>query len=116
MSKMSESFLLIIIFIFAGTSEIIMGMPLLMKKIKPNWYYGFRTPKTRSDEKIWYKINKYFGRDMIICGIILIIGSLFLITTIDLFTTEEIVIVLMVFTLFPLAFAIVRGFLYLKEL
>jgi len=47
----------------------------LLCKIKPNWLYGFRLPKTLSDEDICYKTNKYVGRDFIFAGILVIFGS-----------------------------------------
>ena len=60
---MEYGVLMPLVFIFVGMLEIIMGIPLLLEKIKPNALYGFRTPKTRSSDEIWYKVNKYVGRD-----------------------------------------------------
>ena len=67
-----DNFTLIIIFVLAGFMEVILGKSMLLGKIKPNWFYGFRTSKTMSNKEIWYKSNKYFGRNLIIIGIILI--------------------------------------------
>jgi len=72
------SALIPLVFIFIGLLEIIMGIPLLLEKIKPNALYGFRTPKTRSSDEIWYKINKYVGRDFVVAGIIVTLCSPFL--------------------------------------
>ena len=66
---------LIVIYIIVGFLEIILGLPFLLGKIKPNWLYGFRLPKTLSDEDICYKTNKYVGRDFIFAGILVIFGS-----------------------------------------
>ena len=37
---------------------IIISLPLILGVVPPNHVYGFRTNKTLSDEKIWYKANK----------------------------------------------------------
>jgi len=63
-------------FIFVGALEIIMGLPLMYGKIKPNWLYGFRTPKTVKNEELWYKINEQTGRGFIISGMIVILIAL----------------------------------------
>lgn len=70
--------IIILAFILIGIIEIILGIPLLLEKIKPNRLYGFRIAKTLSSDEIWYKSNKYVGRDFIVTGIIVILGSLFL--------------------------------------
>ena len=111
-----DSFTLIIIFVLAGFMEVILGMPLLLEKIKPNWFYGFRTPKTMSNKEIWYKSNKYLGRDFIIIGIILIIGSLFLLLPGISFSLAEIAYIELFLTLIPIIIVLIRGFVYLKKL
>ena len=47
---------------------IILSIPLIIEKIGPNHIYGFRTSKTLSDEKIWYKANRFGGWCMLIAG------------------------------------------------
>lgn len=39
--------------------------------MRPNFWYGCRTHKTLSDEKIWYAVNRVTGRDMILGGAII---------------------------------------------
>jgi len=111
-----DTYSLILIFILAGSMEIILGLPLLFEKIKPNWIYGFRTSKTMSDKDIWYKSNKYLGRDFIIIGIFLIIGSSFLLLPGFNFSLEEIAYIELFLTLIPIIFVLIRGFSYLKKL
>jgi len=111
-----DNFILILIFVLAGFMEVILGFPLLFEKIKPNWFYGFRTPKTMSNKDIWYKSNKYLGRDFIIAGIILIIGSLFLLIPSNGFSIEEIAYIELFLTILPIIVVLIRGFVYLKKL
>jgi len=108
--------IIILAFILIGILEIILGIPLLLKKVKPNWLYGFRLPKTLSSDEIWYKSNKYVGRDLIVVGIIVILGSLFLL----IFKTDSLAIGISLLSILliilPIIVILIRGFNYLKEL
>jgi len=66
-----------ILFIFIGILEILLSIPLIFMKIKPNNYFGFRTKQTVADTTIWYKVNKRFGLLLIGSGVVLIIGMMF---------------------------------------
>ena len=48
---------------------IILSLPLIFKKVPPNHIYGFRTKRTLSNEKIWYKANKDCGLYFAAAGI-----------------------------------------------
>jgi len=54
----------IIIIQLTGLVLIAVSIPLIFGKIKPNRWYGFRTPTTLSDEQIWYAANKKTSIDM----------------------------------------------------
>ena len=53
------------------TNLILLGIsiPLFLKKIPPNQWYGIRTAKTLSDENIWYNANYIAGIDMLVVSI-----------------------------------------------
>jgi uncharacterized membrane protein len=113
---MDENLLIIIIFILVGIMEIILGIPLIYKKIKPNWFYGFRLPETVSNKEIWYKVNKQTGKDFVISGFILIITSLILlilIRSIDIITITMIQTIVLLVTITAI---IARGLALLKKL
>ena len=38
------------------------AVPLIMRKVPRNGIYGFRTPATLRDERVWYEANAYFGK------------------------------------------------------
>ena len=65
-------------FLFAavGFVFIALGIPLFRGQVKPNAWYGCRTTKTMSNERIWYAVNRITGRDMIAAGIAALIASL----------------------------------------
>lgn len=65
-----------LIFSAAGVVFIALGIPLLRGRVRPNSWYGCRTEKTLSDEKVWYAVNRVTGRDLAAGGIALIAGSL----------------------------------------
>jgi len=67
-----------ITFLLVGLVFIGLSIPLLYKKIKPNYWYGFRTQKTLSSEEIWYKANKYMAKDCIILGSLMVLYNLIL--------------------------------------
>lgn len=113
---MDDSLLIILIFIIAGILEIIQAIPLVLEKIKRNRLYGFRTPKTFSSDEIWYKANKYVGKDFVFSGIILVVGSLFLLLFKESISTDEIVWIELLLVFLPLAILLIRGFNYLKKL
>jgi hypothetical protein len=59
-----------IFFICSGLLITGLSIPMILRKLKPNGWYGFRTPKTLSDEKIWYPANVYSGKILLAVGII----------------------------------------------
>ena len=112
---MDDRLLIILILISVGALEIIMGIPLLLEKIKPNWLYGFRIPKTLSNEKIWYECNKYMGRDFIVAGTIVVLVSIALLTFVNIFSLMEIIWIEVIILLVPIIIILIRGFIYLKK-
>lgn len=65
-----------IIIACASIVIIVISIPLILDKIKPNNLYGFRTQKTLSNEEIWYKANKFAGIALLISGIIALVSAL----------------------------------------
>ena len=113
---MSIELLLIIITVLIGILYIIIGVPLLFEKVKPNWLYGFRLPKTLSNDEIWYKSNKYVGREFIVAGIVVVFGSLFLLVFKSSFSIIEITWMGASLLTIPLIVVLIKGVIYLKKL
>lgn len=40
---------------------IAVSIPLILNKVPPNNFYGFRTPKTKSSPQVWYPANRQSG-------------------------------------------------------
>ena len=72
---MSEVTIAPLIFSGVGVVFIGLGIPLFQKRVPPNSWYGCRTTKSLSDERIWYAVNRITGQDMILTGILIIMSS-----------------------------------------
>lgn len=64
-----------LLFAAVGLVFVGLGVPLLRGRVPPNMWYGCRTEKTLSDEKIWYAVNRVTGRDLIVAGLMLVVSS-----------------------------------------
>jgi uncharacterized membrane protein len=51
-----------------GAIYIALGVPLALRRVRPNGFYGFRTSKTMDTETIWYEVNAFTGKAFIWCG------------------------------------------------
>ena len=56
--------------IFASVGLLLMGLalPLMLRRVKPNYLYGLRVPATFADESVWYEANARSARDMLALG------------------------------------------------
>lgn len=61
-----------LLWILAGMAFIAISIPLILEKVPPNRWYGFRVKKTLSDEKIWYVANRIAGYDLLIAGVVVL--------------------------------------------
>ncbi|HOU03532.1 MAG TPA: SdpI family protein [Bacteroidales bacterium] len=48
---------------------IAIGLPLVFRKIKPNYFYGYRLSSfVIEDDDIWYRVNETGGKHLVIIG------------------------------------------------
>jgi hypothetical protein len=48
---------------------IVIGLPLFFRKIKPNYFYGYRLSSyVIENDDIWYRINAIGGKHLVIIG------------------------------------------------
>jgi uncharacterized membrane protein len=47
-----------------------------MGKVRYNYLFGFRTPWTLADERVWDKTHRFTGRLMVLFGVLLLVGAL----------------------------------------
>jgi uncharacterized membrane protein len=70
-----------LLFIIPGLVFVAISIPLLLEKIGPNQWYGFRVEKTLNNRVIWFKANKYMAKAFIVVGCVQIIYNIILIIT-----------------------------------
>jgi uncharacterized membrane protein len=102
--------------IIIGLVIIGVSIPLIFNKVKPNPWYGFRTPKTLSSPDIWYKANRYMGKDMFVAGIVITTVYILLPIIRPQLTLIQGLILFYLMLTVPVAIAIIRGLRYLKKL
>lgn len=48
----------------------LVSIPLILRKIPRNKLYGYRTPATLGDDKIWYEANAYFSWRFLVASVL----------------------------------------------
>jgi hypothetical protein len=52
-----------------------LSVPLILRKVPPNRWYGFRVRWTLDNPPTWYEANAYFGKCLLAAGIAIVVGS-----------------------------------------
>ncbi len=69
---------LMITFVCLGLLIVGLSVPMILRRVKPNPWYGFRTPRPLADESVWYAANGYSGRLLLMLGAIWAAGAVVL--------------------------------------
>ena len=69
-------YILLILFVISGLVVAGLSVPLILGKIPPNGLYGFRVKKTMENPDIWYAINKYSGKWLLVTHLALIVAAI----------------------------------------
>jgi hypothetical protein len=77
---------LLILFTGSGLLLAALGVPLILRKIGPNPWYGLRVKKTLADPAVWYPVNAYAAKRLLVVGLGISISAalLFFVPGIDL--------------------------------
>src|SRR5215813_1223227 len=59
-----------------GIMLIIVSVPMIIERVPPNRWYGFRTPRTQSDPRVWYPANRIAGQYLAFAGLIIELATL----------------------------------------
>ena len=67
-----------LLYLYVGSSIFLMliSLPLIARKIKPNPFYGFRIQQTLEDPLVWYETNQYFAKRLFIAGFLEALAAL----------------------------------------
>lgn len=59
-----------------GLLVILICMPMILEKVPPNNWYGFRTRRTVSDPDVWYPANRIAGQYLAVAGTVIVLTTL----------------------------------------
>ena len=49
---------------------VVLAVPLIVRKVRRNVVYGFRTCATLADDYVWYETNAFFGRGLLVSSLV----------------------------------------------
>lgn len=64
---------LTLLYIGGGILLVLLAIPLYLKKIKPNPWYGLRIRKTLENPDVWYPVNKFGAIWLIFSGVVTVL-------------------------------------------
>jgi uncharacterized membrane protein len=105
-----------LLFALVGGLFVGLSIPLMRNRVPPNQYYGFRTPKTLRDPKIWYEVNRIQGNDLFVAGAVIIISSLTMLALAQNWKAELVGITLFLIMVFSLVGVACHGFIVLRRM
>lgn len=70
--------ILLFLFVCSGLLMAGLSIPLILGKIGPNPWYGFRVERTLSDPAVWYAVNAYSAKRFLVVGVATSLGSIIL--------------------------------------
>ena len=59
-----------------GLLVILICVPMILERVPPNNWYGFRTPRTLSDPNVWYPANRIAGQYLAVAGTGIVLTTL----------------------------------------
>ena len=95
---------------------IILSIPLILQKVRPNCFYGVRTRKTMSDETVWYKANKFFGCGMLISSLfslVVLIVAVLIPDVVSVIVVNNLGVIVVVL---PMGILLIISFFYFRKL
>jgi hypothetical protein len=66
---------LFMLFVCSGFVLVGLSIPLIRGKIGPNPWYGFRVRRTLADPAVWYAVNAYSAKRLMVVGIVNIVSA-----------------------------------------
>ena len=113
---MTKTTLYSLLFAGVGVLFIALSIPLIQGRVPPNATYGFRTGKSLSDAKTWYAINRIHGRDLLIAGSLITLGSVAMLFLGQRLQPFQAVLSLLLLMVFALSGAALHGYMVLRRM
>jgi uncharacterized membrane protein len=107
--------ILLALYSFGGLLLAGLSVPLILQKIPPNGIYGFRLPSTPKDPQLWYTINAFAGKRLLMVGLGTAFAAIILFYTTHQNVNHYALNCLGVFLALSL-WAIISSILYLRDI
>jgi len=101
---------------FMGILLILASVPMIIGTVPPNRWYGFRTPRTQSDPKVWYPANRIAGQYLAFAGLLIVLATLGVMLLQKQITPATGATVLLIVTIGLIAAATVLSFVALRRI
>lgn len=75
---MNPMLLIMVVYVFVGALMAAISVPLIRRKVKPNPWYGFRVKATLEDSDVWYAVNEFAGKCLLVAGLAISVAALVL--------------------------------------
>jgi uncharacterized membrane protein len=62
-------------FVISGLVLAAVSVPLILGRIPPNGLYGFRVRKTMEHPEIWYPVNTFGGKWLLLASLVLVLAA-----------------------------------------
>jgi uncharacterized membrane protein len=73
---MADMQALLILYVAGGLLLMALAVPLLRGKVRPNWFYGFRVPRTVNNPDIWYATNRFGAKRLLAAGASFVVSAI----------------------------------------
>lgn len=67
---------LTLVVVLAGLVTVCGGLPMALGRLRPNRWYGYRTPASLADTRVWDRTNRVAGRWFVGVGVLVIAATL----------------------------------------
>lgn len=105
---------LLVLYLIFGALLVILSIPLLRGKIKPNGLYGFRVRATLENPEIWYAVNRHSAKRILASGVAIFLAAIVLYSIPNITLDQYALGVLLVFVI-VFGTGLIQSVLYLKE-
>ncbi|HSJ55499.1 MAG TPA: SdpI family protein [Anaerolineae bacterium] len=73
--NLDDRLFLLLLYLGAGLLLAGLAVPLILQKIGPNIFYGFRLPRAFESRETWFAVNKYGGRLLLRVAVLLVLAA-----------------------------------------
>ena len=105
---------LLVLYIASGLLLAALSVPLILRRIPPNGAYGFRVRQTMENPRLWYEVNAYAGRRLLVTGLGTLLSAILLAQlswlTVDVYAMSELAVFLVL-----LGVTLIQSILYLRK-